>query len=193
MKFPKRIRTERLILKALYPPTFRLAQDHFAVIDKSRETLREWLDWVDKTHVPEDIYNDYLVNWCQKNWESKTGYAYQICQKKDGAIIGSIDFFRIDSRAKSGEIGYWLTDDARGHGYMTEALRGFEKVIFERGFNRIMIGNDTQNIRSVRVTERAGYHLDGVMRQDAWDAYHNRLRDTNVWSRLKSEWEHQKS
>ena len=55
--------------------------------------------------------------------------------------------------------------------------------------NRIIIKNDTHNLRSVHVAERCGYVLEGVMRQDLWDDYHGRLRDTNIWSKLKSEWE----
>ena len=90
---------------------------------------------------------------------------------------------------KSGEIGYWLSNDAVGHGYMQEAIKALQAEAFKLGFNRIVIGNDTTNARSVGVAKRAGYHLDGVMRQDCWDDFHNRFRDTNVWSLLKSEWE----
>ena len=82
-----------------------------------------------------------------------------------------------------------MSNDAVGHGYMQEALKILEKEAFNAGLNRIWLWNDTQNIRSVNVTKRLNYHLDGVMRQDAWDEVHQRFRDTNVWSKLKSEWE----
>ena len=64
-----------------------------------------------------------------------------------------------------------------------------ESEAFKNGINRIIIRNDTLNTRSAHVTERCGYVLEGVMRQDCWDKYHNCLRDTNIWSKLKSEWE----
>ena len=194
MNFPKKIETERLTLKCLYPPTFQLAKEHFTAIDQSRDTLREWLsDWVDKTHVPEDTFKNYLLDWCKKNWENEKGYAYRICQKADNKTIGSIDFFNIDQDSKSGEIGFWLSKYVVGQGYMHEALCAFEKTIFNKGYNRIVIKNDVRNARSIHVAQRAGYHLDGVMRQDAWDNYRKCLRDTNIFSKLKSEWQSERS
>ena len=188
MKFPEQIETERLVLKRPFPPTFKLAEKLYAVVDESRETLREWLPWVDQTHSAEDGYNYFLINWCQKHWEESSGYPYLIHEKKTGQPIGVIDFTKFSEPNKTGEIGYWLGDLAVGNGYMSEALSGLEKTVFGLGINRIEIKNDTQNDRSVHVTQRAGYHLDGVARQDAWDSYHNRFRDTNIWSKLRSEW-----
>ena len=72
---------------------------------------------------------------------------------------------------------------------MKEAVLALETEAFKAGINRIVIKNDTQNSRSMRVAEQCGYVLEGVMRQDAWDEYHQRLRDTNVWAKLKADWE----
>ena len=187
MNFPEQITSERLVLKRPFPATFNIAQELFTLVEESRQTLREWLPWVDKTHSPEDEFS-YLTNWCQKHWEENSGYAYLIHEKVTDKIIGSVDIFKVSDENKSGEIGYWLTDSAVGHGYMQEAVHALESTAFVAGLNRIVIGNDTQNLRSVNVAKRAGYHLDGVLRQDAWDDFHQRFRDTNVWSKLKSEW-----
>jgi RimJ/RimL family protein N-acetyltransferase len=71
---------------------------------------------------------------------------------------------------------------------MSEALAALEKEVFGQGINRIYIGNDTRNIRSVNVAKRAGYHLDGVLRQNRWDDYSQSFVDSNVWSKLKEEY-----
>ena len=76
---------------------------------------------------------------------------------------------------------------------MQEAVHALEAEGFRAGINRIVIGNDTQNPRSAHVAERCGYVLEGVMREDAWDEYHKRFRNSNVWSKLKSEWESNRS
>ena len=76
MEFPEQIESERIILKRPYPTTFQLAQELYDVVDKSRDTLREWLPWVDLTHSAEAEYTNYLIDWCQKHWESEKGYAY---------------------------------------------------------------------------------------------------------------------
>ena len=189
MQLSEQIETERLILKHPLNPTFELAKELYAVVDESRETIREWLPWPDKTNSPEDEFNGFLMNWYKKHWDEKDGFAYLIYPKETNRFAGVIDLMHISEENKSGEIGYWLGDNATGYGYMTEAVRALETAAFQAGINRIIIGNDTQNLRSVHVAKRAGYILEGIMRQDAWDDYHKRLRDTNIWAKLKSDWE----
>ena len=189
MAFPEQIVTERLILKRPAPATFDLATKLYEVADKSRETLREWLPWPDKTHSPEDEYTHYLIEWCQKHWEEESGFAFIITLKESEEIIGCVDCCHISPKDKCGEIGYWLSKCHVGKGYMQESVQALQAAAFEWGLNRIYIRNDTLNSRSVHIPERLGYHLDGVMRQDCWDEVHQRFRNTNFWSLLKSEWE----
>lgn len=188
MKLPEQIDAQRVVLVGLTKPTFELAEALYAVVDKTRDTIREWLSWVDRTHCAEDEYTHYLVEWCLAHWKEEKGFAYLVCLKETNKILGCVDIFNVSEQDQSGEIGYWLSKDAQGHGYMQEAVRALESESFKAGFNRIIIRNDTQNLRSAHVAERCGYTLEGVMRQDAWDEYHKKLRDTNLWAKLKSEW-----
>ena len=48
MKLPKQIKSERIVLKHPVKPTFKLAKELYEIIDKSRNTLREWFPWPDK-------------------------------------------------------------------------------------------------------------------------------------------------
>ncbi len=189
MKLLEQINAERIILKGLKTPSFELANSLYAIVDKSRDTLKEWLPWAEKTDSAEYEYTHYLVEWCQAHWEADTGFAYMIMLKETNRILGCIDLFSVSQDKKSGEIGYWLASDARGHGYMQEAVHALEDEAFKVGFNRIVIKNDTKNLRSAHVSERCGYVFEGVMREDAWDEYHQRWRSMNIWSKLKSEWD----
>ena len=189
MQLPEQIDSERIILKHPQKPTFQLAEELYAVVDKSRNTLREWFPWPDKTNSPEDEYTYYLVGLCQKKWDEGTAFGYIIFDKKTKHIRGNINLCSVDEKNKSAEIGFWLSDEATGHGYMQEAVRALESEAFKAGLNRIIIRNDTLNTRSAHVAERCGYVLEGVMRQDAWDDIHDRFRDTNIWSKLNSEWQ----
>ena len=88
----------------------------------------------------------------------------------------------------SAEIGYWLSDDAVGYGYMTEAVKALETNAFKKGLNRIVIRTDAKNVRSDSVPKRCGYCLEGTLRSCRWDATHKRFTDIHIWSKLKSEW-----
>lgn len=187
MEMPEKIVTERLILERPYPATFELAEEIFALVEISRQTLRLWLPWVDETNSAEDEFCNYLCSYCVNNWKNKSGFPYIIRLKETNGLIGGIDLMQVNDRTKSGEIGYWLSDSAVGFGYMQEAVHAVENKGFTLGLNRIVIKNDTQNTRSVNVALRCGYHLDGVMRQDRWNHVLQKLVDTNVFSKLKSE------
>ena len=183
---PKEIKSERIILIRPAPPTFKLAEEIFKKIDLSRKTLREWLSWVDGTKCPEDRYS-WLINGAQKNWETGEGYAYLIRNKNTRSLLGVIDLMDCSTKHKAAEIGYWLSDDAVGYGYMTEAVKVLEATAFKKGLNRIVIRTDTKNVRSDNVPKRCTYYLEGTLRSCKWDAVHKRFADIHVWSKLKSD------
>lgn len=187
MEFAGIIEAERIILKQPVP-SFELAKEIFAAIEESRENLEPWLPWCKKTTKAEDSFG-FLKDWCEKNRSDKTGFAYLIHDKSSGKYLGCIDFMKVSDTDKTGEIGYWIRTSAQGKGYMSEALKALEKELFGQGINRIYIGNDTRNIRSANVAKRAGYHLDGILRQNRWDDYSQSFVNSNVWSKLKEEYE----
>lgn len=187
LSLPKQIKSKRIVLMQPCPPTFKLAEEIFEKVEISRKTLREWLSWVDGTKKPEDRYG-WLVNGAEKNWKTGEGFAYLIRDRKTLSLLGVIDLMDYSEKHKSAEIGYWLSDDAVGYGYMTEAVKALETNAFKKGLNRIVIRTDAKNVRSDSVPKRCGYRLEGILRSCRWDATHKRFTDIHIWSKLKSEW-----
>ena len=185
MKFAELLTSDRIVLKRP-TPTFTLAQEILIGINESRDNLRQWLPWVDNTTTVEHEYNT-LYDYADKRWNDNSGFFYIICDKETGKFLGCIDLITFNEKNKNCEIGYWIRNSAQGKGYMSEALKCLEKELFTVGIHRIQIGNDPRNIRSVNVTKRADYHLDGVLKHNRWDNYHNDYADTNVWSKLNPE------
>lgn len=184
MILPEKIATQRMILEQP-KPTFALAEEVHRVVMVSIENLHRWLPWAKFDYsVEEEFAYIYHV---QQKWQEKTGFAYIMRDKKTQTFLGVVDLVKIDENNKVGEIGYWLSDTAIGNGYMTEAVNALETHCFAAGLNRLVIRNDTLNLRSANVAARAGYHLDGVMRQDRWDEVMQKFADSNVWSKLKGE------
>lgn len=182
-KYKKRLKGKRIILKKI-EPTIENAQKTFALVDRSRSLFRKWLPWVDGTLKAEDSLK-FLFDF-EESFEEGKKLGYGIYIKNE--LVGRIDIIKIDSKTKSGEVGYWISEKAGGKGYMTEALKMIEAEAFGKlGFNRIQIQTDTKNKASIRVAEKCGYKLEGVLRQDSFSNYFNELRDTNLFSKLKSE------
>ena len=94
-------------------------------------------------------------------------YAYAITLKSTGEIVGKIKYQRDNSRynVHSISIGYELARRYWGNGYMTEALRSMVRNAFDvMQVDLVAIGHFTENDRSRRVIERAGFF---IRRRDA--------------------------
>ena len=188
IQLPAQIESERLILTVPLDPSFELAKEIYAEVDFSRKDLLKFLPWPKFTTRPEHYFL-YLANSCEQGYNNGSKFAYVIRNKETGKFLGIVDLLKVDNVHKSAEIGYWLSSHATGNGYMTEAVRALEKAAFENGVNRIIIRNATDNIPSANVAKNAGYVLEGVMRQAHIAVDSDELLDTNLWSKLKSDWE----
>lgn len=92
---------------------------------------------------------------------------YAIVLKDENKVIGSIDIELYSDKAEGIiEIGYILSKDYQGNGYMTEALKGMFKYIKQKNIaKRIFCKHDTENIKSRNVMKRAGMTFEGVLRK----------------------------
>ena len=106
--------------------------------------------------------------------------------KKDVQLIGNIsvekkaDIYRLD-----GEIGYYLLDEYKGQGIMTEAV----SQICELAFSELDICRITglvfaENTASARVLEKNGFKPEGCMNQAV--IKNGMLHDLLVYGKLKT-------
>jgi ribosomal-protein-alanine N-acetyltransferase len=88
----------------------------------------------------------------------------------DGEAVGGIGYtLHEDVERVSAEIGYWLGTPFWGRGIVTAALGALTRHAFDRhaDLRRIYAVPFVWNSASVRVLEKAGYRLEGRMRQSA--------------------------
>jgi ribosomal-protein-serine acetyltransferase len=87
-----------------------------------------------------------------------------------------------------GEIGYWVTAEVEGRGFVTRAVRALIDVGFrEMGFHRIVIRPGVENARSRAIPERLGFEREGIARGGARGS--GGFYDLLVYSLLEDEWE----
>ena len=124
------------------------------------------------------------VESCVRGDESR-----QLCRAivVDGRVSGSIGVFRGgDVYRRSGELGYWLAEDCWGRGIMTAAAVQICREAFARwDIARIFAEPFAWNIGSRRVLEKAGFTLEGVMRQGVYK--NGRLGDYCMYALLRPE------
>ncbi len=179
-RLPEEIIGEKIVLK-------RRAHEHdtalFALIDGSREILREFLFWVDDTQSVEDVKK--VTDIFAKNWDECNSFEYVFLDRQSGKMVGAGGIHTVCYMNRMAEYGYYLDKDARGNGYASEFVQLMEKELFARGIHRLVIECDEKNAASAAVAQRNGFLFEGVLR-DAKYAY-GTYRNEMVFAKINGE------
>ncbi len=160
-----------------------VANDLFALTDRNRTHLREWLPWVDATKTVDDTRK--FIRAAMEQYARGDGFNAAIFHK--GAVAGCIGYHKIDRANRATSLGYWVSADVQGRGLATAATRALvDHAIRGLGLNRVEIRCGTANAKSRRVPEKLGFTLEGVTRQAEW--LYDHFIDLSVYSMLAVEW-----
>ncbi len=113
----------------------------------------------------------YLINdaWAFLQSFIDADESKSFCRAIDvgGEAVGSIGLFlQDDVYRKSAEIGYWLGEPFWGKGIVTAALKQMCSEAFKRyDITRIYAEPYSQNAASRRALEKAGFELEGTLRE----------------------------
>lgn len=155
----------------------------FDLLAAHRAEFSRFLPWVAQTQTAADE-----VAFLQKtNAHMGTGQSLNLVVLVAGRPAGMISCNRFDQGNRSADIGYWLGGPFRGKGVMTQAVRGMCTLAFtDYGMNRVVIRAAVENAASNAVAQRAGFFLEGTLRQNEKlaDGYH----DEQLYSYLRSDW-----
>jgi len=113
------------------------------------------------------VSHEYEKKWIEDAIWSKAQIKLGICLKENDKLIGVEILHEIDMLNRKAQWGYMLGDkEYWKDGYGTEA--GFLMLDFafsERGFNRIWAVVLEDNIGSLKMLEKCGFQVEGVLRQ----------------------------
>jgi len=159
------------------------AEELFAVIDRNRDRLRQWLPWVTPEYDLEGARQ--FISTATGEMTDHKGLTLIIRHR--GSICGAIGLHRILGRSKNTEIGYWIDAAHEGKGLMTAACRAVITEGFDAfGLHRIEIRCATWNHRSSAIPRRLGFVEEGILREAEW--LHDRWVDLRVFSMLAQDW-----
>lgn len=106
----------------------------------------------------------------------------------DGQLAGGIGYtLRTDVERIGAEVGYWVAVDFWGRGVATAAVRRITELAFERhpDLRRLYALPYATNLASARVLEKAGYTLEGTLRESS--IKDGRVLDQFMYSILRRE------
>ncbi|MCL2331111.1 MAG: GNAT family N-acetyltransferase [Proteobacteria bacterium] len=160
--FPKIIKTERLVLRALHPDD---AVALFNLVNAQRGHIGKYLDWPERVKTLED--EEKYVAARMAAAAGKTGFDWVI-ETPAGKMIGYIgtdpvskslwmrEKSDIDWENKTVSFAFFMDEAQTGKGYMTEALQALISVAAALGFARAEIHTDPENAAAVAVARKCG-------------------------------------
>lgn len=168
----------------LRPLNLRDAKALFALVEANRLRLGRWLPWPATNLCVQDS-RAYIL---RVRAQARAGLAQSFGLWWQEQLVGIAGFVWIDAANRRAAIGYWLAQEAEGHGLMTAAV----KALLRHGFrtlqlNRIEIRAGVRNHRSRAIPRRLGFRHEGTLRQV--ERLGDRFVDHSVYSLLASEWQ----
>jgi RimJ/RimL family protein N-acetyltransferase len=137
-----------------------------------RQDIPTFVRWFGDPEVREylminrPISNAEEERWFERKLEEEDSEIYAI-ETMDGAHIGNIELFNIDTRHRHAELGIVIGEKAYwGQGYGSDAVRtllrfGFEEMNLHRVFLRVY----EDNARGIRAYEKCGFRHEGRLRE----------------------------
>lgn len=177
--FPERIETERLIVRPARPGD---GSEFNRAIHDSLAELRPWLGWVSPPPTPED--SETSCRNAHARYLASEDLMVFFFLKDGGGLVGGSGLHDPDWDLRSFEVGYWGRTGFTGRGLITEGVRALaEFALADLGARRVFLTTDPANRKSWQLAERAGFELEGILRNERLDPG-GRPRDTRVYSRI---------
>lgn len=114
---------------------------------------------------PEDGAGQFIGKSLEQ-WEQGSAYVYAITLLGSDELAGVISLGNVFLKHGCAELGFWLEKACWGKGLMTDAAQLILQVAFEDlGLYRVYASTFEANLASRKVLEKAGFQLEGVMRE----------------------------
>lgn len=168
-----RLKTERLLLRALEPDDSRILLQY---VRENREWLAPWEPIQPRSYFTLEGQQKLLLQ-CLDDRRDETGVLLGIFEQgpDNGKLQGRLSISGIIRGIfQNGFVGYSISQECAGRGYMTEALsRGVLYGFAELALHRLQASIIPRNKASQRVLEKSGFRNEGRARRY--------LRINNVW------------
>lgn len=132
--------------------------------------------------IPQPYEKEDAEWWINEG--SKVGIVRAI--EYEGVFVGAIGANRKQfEHSRSAEVGYWLAEGYWGKGIVTTALRQLTTFIFENtDIVRLQAYVFEGNLASIRVLEKAGYRLEGILQKAIYK--HDSFMDASLYATVNS-------
>jgi ribosomal-protein-serine acetyltransferase len=174
---PTELHTERLLVRAYRNGD---GADLNAAIMCSLDHLTPWMPWVNPAQTADE--SEVYARRMQAQWIERKDFVFQIRRKTDNAFMGALGLHDPEWSVPKFMLGYWVTGEAAGQGFASEAATAVLAFGFEHlKAKRIWASCDADNTRSERVMQKLGMQREAVLKRDGRKVS-GALRDTVIYA-----------
>lgn len=168
----KNLETQRLLLRPVDKSDQMLVFEGFSHPDVTR--------YLDLTYPTFDAANAQM-EWYFNNRKQGTGYAWVVCNKRNGAQMGIFSLYYIHTIHRRAELGYWLLPAYWNAGYAAEGLQAvLHHAAHNLQLHRISAEVEPANKTSLSLLGKLGFERDGILRDFEWK--NGAFQSLEVWS-----------
>lgn len=181
-----RLVTPRLMLR---PPRTTDVTEIRRLLRANHEHLKPWNPAPPPGEDPSSITEvSKTVLRQRREWKHGRGFVFMVAEREHPtAFIGKIALSGIMRGAMYGAyLGYWMSLDTQGRGYVTEALAAVLDFGFgPAGLHRVQAAIMPRNARSLRVIEKLGFRKEGYAERYLQIA--GKWEDHEIYARTREE------
>jgi len=186
---PRRIDAQRIYLRCYQPGD---GSWYYAMSQKNRLHLQHYEAENVALSAHSEQEAEMLVGELEAAWLRRKCYFIGAFERATDEFVAQVYIGLANLDLPEFDIGYFADVDHEGQGFVSEAVQAALGFIFEcLQANRVRLECDDTNLRSQRVAERCGFHLEAHVRENRRNP-DGSLSGTFYYGLLKSEFDSRK-
>ena len=163
-RLPLRMETPRLILR---PYVADDASWYYAMSLRNREHLRRYESGNVAMSLTDEAHTRETLTALAAYWNAGTCYFVGVFDKALDTFVAQLYVGPFREKPIDYIVGYMADCEHEGRGFVTEAVTETVASIFDHlHADQVRIHCDQSNVRSRRVAERCGFHLERVFEEE---------------------------
>jgi len=185
LDIPHQFESRRLILRT---PLDGDGSIIYPAVQETQDLLHRWSSTV---FIAESVADaEENIRGARADLLLRQAIRLLIFHQTSGEFVGEAQFYDFDWSVPRCQLGYWARASMQKQGFMTEAVQRMTDIGFDiLNLERIDISFDAENQANYRVAEKAGYKLEGRLRNHR-RRRDGQLTDTVLFGMISSDWEH---
>ena len=139
----------------------------YTLVKENRPQLSQWLDWASMIQTRDDFAQ--FFRYYESQIKQRLMEVQVICYQDQ--VIGIVEAHGINYSQQSAYLSYWLDGHFQNKGMMTKGMQQFLDYLYKNwAMKHFFLVIQCQNVRSIRLAQKLGFHLEGYAREFEFEA-----------------------